>query len=159
LLKRQKNRPRFYDFDQYQVLVDVAEKIDPRTHLLVLLGGDAGLRRGEIIAVEWPDVDLRRGLLTIERSVWKAKVTETKGMKYRVVPLTKRLARVLAAHRHLRGERVLYADDGSPVTAKVLQKWMAKAQKRCTSPRARPSGRSGFSTQRHPSARRRARSR
>lgn len=55
-------------FEMTQWLVDAAEKIDPRIHLLVLLGGDAGLRRGEIIALEWPDVDLRRGLLTIERS-------------------------------------------------------------------------------------------
>jgi len=51
-------------------------------------------------------------------------------MKYRVVPMTKRLARALSAHRHLRGERVLYADDGKSVSAKVLQKWMARAQKR-----------------------------
>jgi integrase len=76
LLKRQKSRPRFYDFDQYQWLVDAAEKIDPRIHLLALIGGDAGLRRGEIIALEWTDVDLRRGRITIERSEWKTKTTE-----------------------------------------------------------------------------------
>lgn len=130
LLKRQKSRPRFYDFDQYQWLVEAAEKIDPRIHLLALIGGDAGLRRGEIIALEWTDVDLRRGLLTVERSEWKTKTTETKGMKYRVVPMTKRLLKALTAHRHLRGERVLYADEGKPVSAKVLQKWMVRAQKR-----------------------------
>ena len=32
--------------------------IDPRTHLIVLLGGEAGLRCGEMIALEWSDVDL-----------------------------------------------------------------------------------------------------
>lgn len=129
-MKRQKGRPKFYDFDQYQWLVNAAEKVDLRIHLLVLLGGDAGLRRGEIIALEWPDVDLRRGLLTIERSEWKGKVTETKGLKYRVVPLTKRLQAALASNRHLRGERVLYSDETPSVTAKVLQKWMANAQRR-----------------------------
>lgn len=73
---------------------------------------------------------MRRGLLSVERSEWKAKTTETKGMKYRVVPMTKRLLKALTAHRHLRGERVLYADKGKPVSAKVLQKWMVRAQKR-----------------------------
>jgi integrase len=130
LLKRQKGRPKFYDFDQYQWLVDAAEKLDPRIHLLVLIGGDAGLRRGEIIALEWPDVDLRRGQLTIERSEWKGQVTNTKGLKYRVVPLTKRLQAALTAHRHLRGDRVLYSDEGTSVTAKVLQNWMTRAQRR-----------------------------
>ncbi|MGZ5372555.1 MAG: tyrosine-type recombinase/integrase, partial [Aeromicrobium sp.] len=115
---------------QYHWLVDAAEKIDPRIHLLVLIGGDAGLRRGEIIALEWPDVDLRRGQLTIERSEWKGQVTNTKGLMYRVVPLTKRLQAALAAHRHLRGDRVLYSDEGTSVTAKVLQNWMTRAQRR-----------------------------
>lgn len=130
LLKRDKRRAKFYDFDEYQWLVDAAQKIDSRIHVAVLLGGDAGLRRGEIIALEWSDVDLRRGQLTIERSEWKSEVTATKGMKVRVVPMTQRLQKALAAFRHLRGDRVLYADGGSSVTAKVLQKWMAQAQRR-----------------------------
>ncbi len=130
LLKRQKARPRFLDFDQYEWLVNAAAQTDPRIHVVVLLGGDAGLRRGEIIALEWANVDLRRGQLTIEQSEWQHNVTETKGMKFRVVPMTKRLQLALQAHRHLRGDRVLYTDDGSTVTAKVLQKWMTKAQKR-----------------------------
>jgi integrase len=107
LLKRQKGRSKFYDFDQYEWLVEAAAKLDPRNLVLVLLGGDAGLRRGEIIALEQDDVDLRRGQLTIERSEWKGKVTETKGKKYRVVPLTQRLQKALTANRHLRGPRVL----------------------------------------------------
>lgn len=130
LLKREKGRPKFYDFDQYEWLVEASRKCDPRIELLELLGGEAGLRRGEIIALEWPDIDLRRGLITVERSEWKGKVTATKGMKYRVVPMTKRLQQALAAHRHLRGPRVLYTDAGESVTAKVLQKWMARAQQR-----------------------------
>jgi hypothetical protein len=52
LLKRDKRRAKFYDFDEYSWLVDSAQKIDPRIHVTVLLGGDAGLRRGEIIALE-----------------------------------------------------------------------------------------------------------
>jgi integrase len=130
LLKRDKGRPKFHDFDQFEWLVEAAGKCDARIELLALLGGEAGLRRGEIIALEWADLDFRRGLITVERSEWKGKVTATKGMKYRVVPMTKRLQRVLAAHRHLRGPRVLYTDAGETVTAKVLQRWMARAQKR-----------------------------
>lgn len=49
-------------------------------------------------------------------------------MKVAVVPMTQRLQKALAAFHHLRGDRVLYADAGSSVTAKVLQKWMARAR-------------------------------
>jgi integrase len=130
LMKRQKGRPRFYDYDQYSWLVEAGQKLDRRIEIVVLLGGDAGLRRGEIIALEWPAVDLRRGLITVEQSEWKGKVTETKGMEYRVIPMTKGLREALQAHHHLRVERVLYTNEGETVTAKVLQRWMSKAQRR-----------------------------
>ena len=32
----------FHDFDEYERLVEVARSIDPRTLLIVLLGGEAG---------------------------------------------------------------------------------------------------------------------
>ncbi|HUR21325.1 MAG TPA: hypothetical protein VMZ90_10990 [Vicinamibacterales bacterium] len=35
-----------------------ARAIDQRTYLIVLLGGEAGLRCGEMIALEWGDIDL-----------------------------------------------------------------------------------------------------
>lgn len=47
----------FYDFDEYEQLVDAA-KMEPNAYLIVLLGGDAGLRCGEMMALEWRDVDL-----------------------------------------------------------------------------------------------------
>jgi site-specific recombinase XerD len=53
------------------------------------------------------------------------------GSSPRFVPaLTQRLQKALTASRHLRGDRVLYTDAGETVTAKVLQNWMARAQKR-----------------------------
>lgn len=35
-----------------------------------MLGGHAGLRRGEMVALEWSDVDFKRGLLTVRRGEW-----------------------------------------------------------------------------------------
>lgn len=130
LLKLQKPPVKFYDFDEYQWLLEAAEKIDPRAKLSILLAGDAGLRRGEIIALEQSDCDLRRGQITVERSSWNGQVTETKGMEYRVVPMTQRLHAALRANRHMRGDRVLYTDAGEPASAKVIQKWVMPAQRR-----------------------------
>ena len=39
--------------------------IDQRTYLIVLLGGEAGLRCGEMIALEWGDVDLAKRQLCV----------------------------------------------------------------------------------------------
>ncbi|GEJ58842.1 tyrosine-type recombinase/integrase [Anaeromyxobacter diazotrophicus] len=90
----------------------------------------AGLRRGEIIALEWSDVDLGRKRLHVRRSEWNGKVTVPKGGRDRYVPLTEALAAALRTHRHLRGPRVLYANDGSTPTNKIVRRWMERAQKR-----------------------------
>ena len=43
-----------------------------------------------------------------------------KGGRDRRVPMTKRLAALLAANRHLKGPRVLYRDNGRPATRAAI---------------------------------------
>ncbi len=110
----------FHDFGEFERVVDAA-KDDPQTHLIVLLGGEAGLRCGEIIALEWRDIDLAKRQLCLQRSDWNGQVTTTKGGRLRYVPLTRRLLGALREHRHLKSTRVLYQDDGSPLTRQIVQ--------------------------------------
>jgi integrase len=124
----------FYDFAEYRYLVEAAAAIDPRIELLVLLGGDAGLRRGEALALEWTDVDLRRRSMHVQRSSWNGHVTMPKSGRSRRLPLTERLAEALRAHRHLQGPRVLYCDDGTIPTNKIVRRWMEQAQRRAVLP-------------------------
>lgn len=119
----------FYDFDAYDKLVEAAGKIDTETLLVVLLGGEAGLRRGEIIALEWSDVDLPRRVLTIARSEYRGHVTETKGHRFRTVPIREPLAAALKAHRHLKGPRVLYSCGIKTPGESTIRLWLAEAQK------------------------------
>jgi integrase len=119
----------FYDFADFERLVGAAERLDWRSKTVVLLGGEAGLRRGEMIGLEWNDIDLKRRLVTVQRSEWKGHVTLPKGGRYRQIPLSERLAEVLSTNRHLRGARVLCRDDGSSVTGKVLWLWVNAAQR------------------------------
>ena len=50
----------FHDFGAYERLLNAALSIDSRTYLIALLGGEVGMRVGEIVALEWADVDLDR---------------------------------------------------------------------------------------------------
>jgi len=124
----------FYDFDDYLRLVEAAKVLDPRIELLVLLAGAAGLRRGEAIALEWTDVDLRRETMHVQRSEWDGHVTAPKGGRSRRLPLTDQLAAALKAHRHLQGPRVLSHEDGSGIGRKAVFEWMQKAQRRAGLP-------------------------
>ena len=102
LLRVPKSAARFYDFDEYERLVEAARRDDHTTWLVALLGGEAGLRWGETIALEWTEVNLATRQLCVARSEWKGHVTATKGGRMRYVPLTARLTQALKEERHLR---------------------------------------------------------
>jgi integrase len=89
--------------------------------LIALLGGEAGLRCGEIMALEWPDVDLAKRQLAVARSEWKGHVTTTKGGRVRYVPMTTRLADGLRQVRSLKGRRVVCDKKRTPLTQKEVQ--------------------------------------
>jgi integrase len=134
VLRVSKGSTQFYDFDQFERLVAAAEATDARAYVLVLLAGEAGLRLGEMVALEWSDIDFVKGLVCVQRSAWKGQVASPKGGRLRYVPLTKRLAAALRAHRHLRGSRVLYRDDGFPLTEGGVQGLVRRAARRAGLP-------------------------
>jgi integrase len=127
LLKTSTGSIDFYEFDEYERLVTAAKRVDSTTYLTVLLGGDAGLRAGEMRALIWTDVNLDKRQLRVERNEWQGHITTTKGGRLRHVPMTSRLAEALRAHRHLRGARVLCRTDGTPLTASALVEGLLRA--------------------------------
>lgn len=126
---------RFYDVAEYEQLVTAAAEIDPETYLIVLLGGQAGLRCGEMIALAWADVDLRKPQLCVRQSDWNGHVTSPKSGKPRWIPLTTRLAEALKRHRHLRSSRVLARPDGSAWTRQLVQYRVTRAARRAGLPK------------------------
>ena len=91
------------------------------------MAGEAGLRLGEMVALEWNDIDFVKRQVCVQRSAWKGHVASPKGGQLRYIPLTIRLAAALRDHRHLRGPLVLYQDDGSPLTEGVVQGFVKRA--------------------------------
>ncbi len=130
LLPVSKGSAAFYNFDEYERLVDAARVLDLRTLLIVLLGGEAGLRCGEMVALEWADVDLVNRQVCVRRSDWNGHVTTPKGGRLRHVPLTRRLAAALGEHRHLRSARVLCQDNAEPFTRQIVQTRAKRAARR-----------------------------
>lgn len=123
LLKVPRSEREFHGFEDYERLVESARNVSPTTYVIVLLGGDAGLRLGEMLALAWDDLDLKRdpAHVVVRRSTWNGQEGTPKGGASRRIPLTSRLARALTGYRHLRGPKVLCFGDGNPLTMKVVQ--------------------------------------
>jgi integrase len=69
------------------------------------------MRVGEIVALEWTDVDVERRQISIRHSDWRGQLTSPKNGRGRVVAITERVATAVRKHRHLRSSRVLCQDD------------------------------------------------
>lgn len=121
----------FYAPETFEQLVAGAAAVGPEQLALVLLGGEAGLRMGEIIGLERRDVDVQLRKLHVRRSESQGIVTLPKSGKHRDVPITERLiSAVQAVPDQGRGPRLFYRRDGHPATASTLRSWMTSAQKR-----------------------------
>jgi integrase len=127
---RPKTEPAHYSAEEYERLVTAARKEGQAALLLVLLGGEAGLRIGEIRGLEWRDVDFDLGLLTVRRQVVVSLDDQPpKGGRPRAIHLTARLAAELKAARHLRGPRVLCHPNGKRLSRPFLARLLRDACK------------------------------
>jgi integrase len=119
----------FLTFEELELLVTAGEP-EPEWRTAILVGAEAGLRMGEIIALEWEDIDLRKRELKVMRSSWHGQVTSPKSGRSRTIPLTERLSAALKGHRHLRGARIFCGPGGEPWTRHLMRKRLYRIYKR-----------------------------
>ncbi len=104
-------------------LLDAAEASEPHFFPMLLCMLHTGLRRGEVIALQWADIDFDRQTIHVRRAKVRARIKPPKSGKTRVVPMSDDLAgalRGLAKRRHeVEGigsepETVFRASNGRP---------------------------------------------
>ncbi len=74
-------------------------KIDPTVAVAYALSAYAGLRPGEVIALDWESVDLAHSVITVSKQVRSGKLGPTKSGKTREAPITPTLHKILTAAR------------------------------------------------------------
>jgi integrase len=62
-------RVRAPSIDVVRDVIDAAERRDPRMAALLMLAALTGMRRGELCALRWSDIDLETGTIEVARSV------------------------------------------------------------------------------------------
>jgi len=74
LPKRHRVAQRFYTLDEIQRILEAAQELE-RT--LYCLAAETGMRGGELCGLQVTDFDLERGLVRVNRSVWRGKIQST----------------------------------------------------------------------------------
>lgn len=96
-IKRMKVAPQRYDFltenESRQLLNDSVGTL--REMILVAL--KTGVRLGELLAIEWCDINLQEKLLTVRQAIVYGRLGSTKSNKIRQIPLTDEVCEMLTA--------------------------------------------------------------
>jgi integrase len=74
-------------------------KLEAPVSVVFAIGALAGLRPGEVLALEWTDFDLGAGRLLVQRQVRNGRVGPPKSGKPRLVPLIDPLVKILSEYK------------------------------------------------------------
>lgn len=90
-----------WDADQAERFLEAAERSAPHLALAFRLLLTRGLRHGELLVLEWKDLDEKRRVLTVDETAGAraGEVGDTKGRRRREIPLSDELVARLRAHR------------------------------------------------------------
>lgn len=95
VVKLLKVQPQKYDYlteAESEVLINEARGVIQE---MIRLALKTGLRFGEIIALDWQDVDLERKMLAVNKSISKGVMGSTKSNKARYIPLSSDICEML----------------------------------------------------------------
>ena len=136
-----------FDFLTFEEAERLSNAAEPEWRALLLVALKAGLRQGELIGLQWSDVDFQRGKLHVRRTIWRGVSGLPKGGRERTVELPGSAVDALKGHRHLRGPYVFCQEDGRPLTDGLLKLPLRRALQRAGI--TREQGRIGWHDLRH----------
>jgi integrase len=99
--------------EEVRILLKTAQDRWAAFYPVLLCAVRTGLREGELIGLQWGDIDFQGQFLEVRRGIVRHQVTTPKTHKIRRVDLSPQLAGVLAALKETRG--LEYAMKGQPM--------------------------------------------
>ena len=91
-----------FNTDELTALLNTYQIYFPRHHPLILTLARTGIRFGEVLGLQWKDIDFKGRFITIERSLSKGRVETPKSGQARKVDMSQQLANTLWELKHHR---------------------------------------------------------
>ena len=85
----------FLNEEQIQVFLQQAKEKMPTYYAFFYTAVHTGMRRGELLALEWSDIDFKRGRIRVNKQIYREITQTTKTSKERYIDMSKGLIDVL----------------------------------------------------------------
>jgi len=118
-----------FDFFTQEESERLLEAASPEHRAMLTTALKTGVRRGELLALRWEDIDFRASKLTVRRALSLNVLSTPKSGRSRSIPMSPQLKEVLRAHRHKHGPWVFCDDDGDRFTANQVRRTVPDACK------------------------------
>lgn len=106
--ERQSKEQDPFTWEERTRIEDTFKKEYPSYYPLIICGFRTGLRIGEIIGLQWQDIDFFQKLILVQRNITRGKITTPKSRSSRRhVRMTSQLAEILKQHKTYMAERTL----------------------------------------------------
>jgi integrase len=111
---------------KYDYLTEVESEVllkysDGMWHDMILLAVRTGLRFGELIALKWDDIDLKEGIVTVNKNIVRNIEGSPKNNKSRAVPLSPSVLNMLEK-RNKSGKYIFHDATGVPLSYDVCRR-------------------------------------
>lgn len=126
LLKVQPQKFDFLSIEECQLLLD---NCDGLLKEMVLFALKTGLRFGELIALEWSDIDFKSNLATIQKSIVRGHLGSPKSNKIRYVPLLGDVSEMISLRSKNHG-LIFSKDNNEPLGSMLCLRWLHIACKK-----------------------------
>lgn len=88
--------PPPFDFLSEEELAQLlSDQAEPKWHLMVNIAAKTGMRRGELLALQWCDINIETGLITVRSSCYRGTITAPKNHRIRYIPISSSLRSLL----------------------------------------------------------------
>lgn len=101
--------------EEVKLFLETCKQICPEYHVFFLCGFRAGMRLGELIGLQWGDIDFNKQNIHVQRSFRRGAVNAPKNGKIRVVDMSDYLMEQLKALYTQRKKEALKEGGGDPI--------------------------------------------
>ena len=129
-IKRDRGELPDFDFLTFEEARQLLEALEEPWRRMVVVALNTGLRLGELIGLQWADINFSGPILRVARRNWHGDIDTPKSGKNRNIPLNTAVVEALEKQQHKLGPWVFCKTDGETLAAHLCKPPLQRACKK-----------------------------